>query len=90
MTEAFADMDRTVDIVMFAEFELPAPPDQNLKDPKKAPVIICHFCGEHGHKAIHCNKMVDPNRSYIQTEENIKQTGNEADAQNTYLQKNVA
>ncbi|CAH1980752.1 unnamed protein product [Acanthoscelides obtectus] len=47
---------------MHPRFELPAPPDQNMKDPKKQPVIICHFCGEHGHKAIHCNKMVDPTK----------------------------
>lgn len=42
---------------MHPRFELPAPPDQNLKDQKKPPVIICHFCGEHGHKAIHCSKI---------------------------------
>ncbi|KAI4471949.1 cleavage and polyadenylation specificity factor subunit 4-related [Holotrichia oblita] len=42
---------------MHPRFELPAPPDQNLKDQKKPPVIICHFCGEHGHKAVHCSKI---------------------------------
>lgn len=42
---------------MHPRFELPAPPDQKTQDKNKPPVIICHFCGEHGHKAIHCNKM---------------------------------
>ncbi|KAJ8929323.1 hypothetical protein NQ314_018000 [Rhamnusium bicolor] len=73
---------------MHPRFELPAPPDQNLKDQKKTPVIICHFCGEHGHKAIHCNKMVDPNKDHIPNDENRKQHGNDnLEAQNTYLQK---
>lgn len=42
---------------MHPRFELPATPDTNTKDMKKTPVIICHFCGEHGHKAIYCTKM---------------------------------
>lgn len=64
---------------MHPRFELPAPPDQNLKDQKKPPVIICHFCGEHGHKAIHCNKINpenhkegahinDPNKDQLNSE----------------------
>lgn len=42
---------------MHPRFELPATPDANLKDTKKQPIIICHFCGEHGHKAVYCIKM---------------------------------
>lgn len=72
---------------MHPRFELPAPPDQNVKDPKKTPVIICHFCGEHGHKAIHCNKMVDPTKVFfVQNEDGDKDN---VDGQNTYLQKMV-
>ncbi|XP_066260277.1 cleavage and polyadenylation specificity factor subunit 4 [Euwallacea similis] len=47
---------------MHPRFELPAPPDQKQQDKNKPPVIICHFCGEHGHKALHCNKMSEHHR----------------------------
>lgn len=41
-------------------FELPAS-DASSKDQKKL-VIICHFCGDTGHKAMYCHKMgPDPN-----------------------------
>lgn len=36
-------------------FELPAA-DVNQKEGKKV-VIVCHFCGESGHKALYCHKM---------------------------------
>ncbi|CAH1106094.1 unnamed protein product [Psylliodes chrysocephalus] len=73
---------------MHPRFELPAPPDQQ-KEQKKTPVIICHFCGEHGHKAIHCNKMVDPTKVlFIQPDDNNKEKdSSEQAAQNSYLQK---
>lgn len=61
---------------MHPRFELPAPPDQNLKDQKKPPVIICHFCGEHGHKAIHCNKINTEKESGQQNEEGGKEQEN--------------
>lgn len=40
-------------------FELPAYQqyDANQKDAKKL-VVICHFCGDTGHKAMYCHKMV--------------------------------
>lgn len=40
-------------------FELPAyqQHDINQKDSKKL-VVICHFCGDTGHKAMYCHKMV--------------------------------
>lgn len=40
-------------------FELPAyqQHDANQKDSKKL-VVICHFCGDTGHKAMYCHKMV--------------------------------
>lgn len=40
-------------------FELPAyqQHDINQKDPKKL-IVICHFCGDTGHKAMYCHKMV--------------------------------
>lgn len=40
-------------------FELPAyqQHDLNQKDSKKL-VVICHFCGDTGHKAMYCHKMV--------------------------------
>lgn len=40
-------------------FELPAyqQHDVNQKDSKKL-VVICHFCGDTGHKAMYCHKMV--------------------------------
>lgn len=40
-------------------FELPAyqQHDINQKDLKKL-VVICHFCGDTGHKAMYCHKMV--------------------------------
>lgn len=57
---------------MHPRFELPAPPDQNVKDPKKTPVIICHFCGEHGHKAIHCNKINVDNKEQLSHDDKSK------------------
>lgn len=36
-------------------FELPAL-DLAQKDTKKV-VVVCHFCGETGHKAIYCQRM---------------------------------
>ncbi|KAF5277052.1 hypothetical protein FQA39_LY06290 [Lamprigera yunnana] len=56
---------------MHPRFELPVPPDQNVKDQKKTPVIICHFCGEHGHKALHCNKM-NPDSRDITNKDSFK------------------
>ncbi|CAH0387928.1 unnamed protein product [Bemisia tabaci] len=45
---------------MHPRFELPAS-DASSKDQKKL-VIICHFCGDTGHKAMYCHKMgPDPN-----------------------------
>ncbi|XP_054282037.1 cleavage and polyadenylation specificity factor subunit 4-like [Macrosteles quadrilineatus] len=40
---------------MHPRFELPAA-DVNQKEGKKV-VIVCHFCGESGHKALYCHKM---------------------------------
>lgn len=73
---------------MHPRFELPAPPDQVQKDKKTTPVIICHFCNEHGHKAIHCNKMStinSINSGEVQLNEELKKPDNEP--HNTYLQK---
>lgn len=50
---------------MHPRFELPAAPDTNTKDMKKTPIIICHFCREHGHKAIYCTKMPPEVRYYF-------------------------
>lgn len=67
---------------MHPRFELPAPPDQKTVDKNKPPVIICHFCGEHGHKAIHCNKMSEHHHQkelqmlINNSEENKKVEGN--------------
>lgn len=36
-------------------FELPAA-DATQRDPKKL-LIVCHFCGDPGHKALFCHKM---------------------------------
>lgn len=41
---------------MHPRFELPQPTDMTQKDGKKV-VIVCHFCGESGHKALYCHKM---------------------------------
>lgn len=60
---------------MHPRFELPVPPDQNVKDQKKPVVIICHFCGEHGHKALHCNKMNPESRSEMIIKDNMKYSG---------------
>jgi cleavage and polyadenylation specificity factor subunit 4 len=40
---------------MHPRFELPPPPEVTKEQQKRPP--ICHFCGEVGHKASHCQKM---------------------------------
>lgn len=40
---------------MHPRFELPAA-DATQRDPKKL-LIVCHFCGDPGHKALFCHKM---------------------------------
>lgn len=78
---------------MHPRFELPAPPDQNTKDQKKLPVIICHFCGEHGHKAMKCQKINTNNREVPQEESNLikppimNNYQEKFDPQNHFLQK---
>lgn len=42
-------------IIFSPRFELPAT-DITQKEGKKL-VIVCHFCGESGHKALYCEKM---------------------------------
>lgn len=72
---------------MHPRFELPAPPDQNLKDQKKPPVIICHFCGEHGHKAIHCNKINPENKEACQNDEANREQHSNNTNENSELQQ---
>ncbi|KAL3285266.1 hypothetical protein HHI36_019376 [Cryptolaemus montrouzieri] len=79
---------------MHPRFELPAPPDQNMKDQKKTNIVItCHFCGEHGHKAVHCLKINPNNREFPHEESNLikppiqNNHQEKFDPQNHFLQK---
>lgn len=57
---------------MHPQFDLPATPDVNTKDNKKPPIIICHHCGEIGHKISYCLKMSPEAREAAQKQEEAK------------------
>lgn len=57
---------------MHPQFDLPAAPDANAKDNKKPQVIICHHCGEIGHKISYCLKMTPEAREAAVKQEEAK------------------
>ncbi|XP_044735029.1 cleavage and polyadenylation specificity factor subunit 4 [Chrysoperla carnea] len=57
---------------MHPQFDLPAAPDANAKDSKKPQVIICHYCGEIGHKISYCLKMTPEAREAAVKQEEAK------------------
>lgn len=48
-------------------FELPAS-DFGQKDPKRL-VVICHFCGDTKHKAMHCDKVSNDLKDQLNVDE---------------------
>uniref|UniRef100_A0A0V0GCH4 Cleavage and polyadenylation specificity factor subunit 4 n=1 Tax=Triatoma dimidiata TaxID=72491 RepID=A0A0V0GCH4_TRIDM len=74
---------------MHPRFELPAA-DATQRDPKKL-VIVCHFCGDTGHKALFCHKMpqeMRENESKLQEKTNSNNvSGDDKDTRNSPLLK---